>query len=1134
MGSVLVSGWISLRAVPADLPSRDRLAVALLDFARTQRWYAGHSRIAVRSSLLSLLPLNSGTDDVRIAVLEVAYDRGSPVSYVIPVASVDGTSEHDAIATVGDPEAPGKRERALVDATDRPALVRALQAMILQAPDACGAFDDRAALADCETPVHRISGEQSNTCWKLGDRIVIKLLRRLEEGISPEIETLAHLGRTDFSANIPRLLGSLEISWSEGSVSTLAFAETWVCNQDVAWSAFLAAARAFLLDTSPRDPELAMAARAGTRTAEMHFALQAGSPGSAFCSVPWSPEGTRNLHAVLLQTAADSAASLRSIGPTLPDPTRALVDAVLAVLPSILSTFDTVLAMSAPGMLIRCHGDYHLGQLLVAGEDLVVIDFDGEPDRPIADRRTRRSPLVDVAAMLRSFDYAAEKTVEQLGFVAASEPQRETWNDRASVWRDAVSGAFLDTYYARLHDAGLLPQDASTLESLLRIFVIEKALREVSYEANHRPAWLGIPLRGLLRAAGAGDSARSPRGSMAFRPTLGAIAQPAGRCCFRVWAPKACSVQLRLLEPVERSVPLRGVAGGYFEASVDGVEPGTTYMYRLDGDRDRPDPASRWQPHGVHRPSAVVREDFPWNDQDWKALPLRDWVLYEVHVGTFTPEGTFDAIVARLDELRDLGITTLSLMPVAQFPGERNWGYDGVHPFAVQNSYGGPDGLRHLVRACHERGMAVVLDIVDNHLGPEGNYLADFGPYFTDQHRTPWGAAVNFDGPDSDPVRRFFLERALHFQLSYHVDGFRLDAIHAVHDSSPWPYLRELQEAVQEVSRQTGRPCVLIAETNRNDPRVLQGTSQGGLGLAALWSDDFHHALHALLTGERGGYYADFGAIASLAKVFREGWALTGQYSVHRRRRHGAPWPECDPGRLVVFAQNHDQVGNRLHGERLSTLLSFGALKLALGCVLLSPFVPMLFMGEEYGEVAPFLYFVSHGDDELVASVRSGRRNKLQSFSLAEDMPDPQAEPSFQRSKLDWTLRSQGKHRVLLSYVQQVLRLRKEHQTLPSNDGAIQSGTIVSECQSLLAVTRSRGSCNSLVVMNFGGERVDRVLSVAFGRWRKVLDSADSQWAPAQQETSQQLQQELVALDARDDGLSVTIESRSIQAWMCG
>lgn len=491
------------------------------------------------------------------------------------------------------------------------------------------------------------------------------------------------------------------------------------------------------------------------------------------------------------------------------------------------------------------------------------------------------------------------------------------------------------------------------------------------------------------------------RGERAAEGRLGAVSLPGGACRFLVWAPRAQRVEVEVLEPAPQRVLMEPQGDGYFAAWLERVPVGSLYGYRLDGGPLLPDPASRFQPFGVHGPSAVVApEAFPWRTKRPLWVPWDEWVLYELHVGTFTPEGTFDAVIPRLDALRDVGITALQLMPVAQFPGRRNWGYDGVFPFAVQHSYGGPAGLQRLVDACHARSMAVVLDVVYNHVGPEGSVFHHFGPYFTDAYRTPWGAAINFDGPGSDGVRRYMIENALYWIDTFRLDGLRVDAVHAIFDRSARPFLAELTAAVKARARQLGRQVALIAESDLNDPRVVTPAEAGGYGFDAQWNDDFHHALHRAVTGETRGYYRDFPPLRSLAKAMADGYVYTGQRSAFRGRRHGAPPCGVEADAFVVFAQNHDQVGNRAGGERLSRLVDARRLRLAAAVVLLSPFTPMLFMGEEYGETAPFLYFTDHGDPGLAEAVRRGRREE---FGWAEgEGYDPQHPDAFAASRLDF------------------------------------------------------------------------------------------------------------------------------------
>jgi maltooligosyltrehalose trehalohydrolase len=561
----------------------------------------------------------------------------------------------------------------------------------------------------------------------------------------------------------------------------------------------------------------------------------------------------------------------------------------------------------------------------------------------------------------------------------------------------------------------------------------------------------------------------------------GAIWTLPDRCRFLLWAPHSPQVQLRLLAP-ERLVTMQPLPNGYHQAIVDDVLPGRRYFYRLASGLERPDPASRWQPDGVHGPSAVDDPTFEWDDGDWHGPELRDLVLYELHIGTFTPEGTFDAVGGQLDRLHQLGVTTLSLMPVAQFPGSRNWGYDGVAPWAVQTSYGGTRGLKRLVAAAHRRGLGVVLDVVYNHLGPEGNYLRDFGLYFSDEYRVPWGAAINFDGPGSDEVRNYFLASALRWQDEFHLDGLRLDAVHAIKDLSAHHFLAELAEVTHAQARRLGRPFHLIAESDLNDARLIRPIEQGGFGLDATWADDFHHAVHTLLTGERHGYYSDFGSLDDLTRAWREGYTYAGRYSPHRRRRHGNSPAGVPPERFVVCIQNHDQVGNRAHGERLSQLVDFESLKLAAGLLLLSPYLPLLFMGEEYGETAPFLYFTSHGDPALVEAVRRGRREE---FAWQGEAPDPQDEATFARSRLG----SSPGNPALLELYRELIRLRRLL-VRPTHDRAVPDELHADEHCKVLLVRRP----DVVLVFHFAQEPLDGVLPWPAGAWQLVLGSADERW----------------------------------------
>jgi maltooligosyltrehalose trehalohydrolase len=486
----------------------------------------------------------------------------------------------------------------------------------------------------------------------------------------------------------------------------------------------------------------------------------------------------------------------------------------------------------------------------------------------------------------------------------------------------------------------------------------------------------------------------------------GALRQPNGSVTWRVWAPLSPTVSLVISTPDGcEKYAMTPEGDGHFVHEMLKVGEGLPYTFQLADGREFPDPASRWQPNGVHRPSAVFfSESYRWSDDSWHGVAREDLAIYELHVGAFTPEGTFDAIIGRLPQLAELGITAIELMPVAQFAGNRNWGYDAVYPYAVQNSYGGPRALERLVDAAHGAGLAVFLDVIYNHLGPEGNYLANFGPYFTDRYRTPWGLTINLDGPQSDPVRQFVIDNACMWVRDFHIDGLRLDAVHAIFDLGACHILAEIQAAVQREADRAERIVHVIAETSQNDVRLIHSRQGGGYALDGVWSDDFHHSVHALLTGERDGYYEDYGEPAHLAKAFNDVFVYDGCYSAFRQRRHGSRVGAADRSRFVVCIQNHDQIGNRARGDRLTTIVDPASQRLACALLLFSPYVPLVFMGEEYGEERPFPFFCSFDDPAIVDAVRRGRREEFAAlaFRWGTDIPDPQAEETFVSARLDW------------------------------------------------------------------------------------------------------------------------------------
>ncbi|MCB1769211.1 MAG: malto-oligosyltrehalose trehalohydrolase [Candidatus Competibacteraceae bacterium] len=573
---------------------------------------------------------------------------------------------------------------------------------------------------------------------------------------------------------------------------------------------------------------------------------------------------------------------------------------------------------------------------------------------------------------------------------------------------------------------------------------------------------------------------------------LGAYYVGDHQCAFTLWAPLLKQAAVHLVAPEDRLIPMTRDERGYWHATVTGLEPGALYFYRWDGETDRPDPASHNQPQGVHGPSRVVDHAFPWTDSNWQPPPLPQWVMYELHVGTFTPEGAFDAIIPRLPELRELGVNAIELLPVAQFPGDRNWGYDGVYPYAAQDSYGGVEGLKRLVDACHREGLAVIMDVVYNHLGPEGNYLWGLGTYFTNHYRTPWGDAVNYDGPHSPGVREYVVNNARYWFETCHCDALRLDAVHAIYDFGAWHILAELATAATGCAQRLGRPFYLIAESDLNDPRLIRSPEAGGYGLDAQWSDDFHHALHTVLTGERHGYYEDFGVLEQLAQAYRQPFVYAWDYSPHRQRFHGDDPGGCPAWRFVVCSQNHDQVGNRALGDRFSGLLPFPALKLAATAVLLSPYLPLLFMGEEYGEPRPFQYFISHGDPALIEGVREGRKKEFAAFHAKGEAPDPQSEAAFNGSKLQWELGNTGRHGQLRAFYRELLRLRRELPALARLDNASLSATVTRP--GVLELQRWCDANRVVAWMNFAAEPATVTVKPGAGAWSLRLDAADPTW----------------------------------------
>ncbi|MDB5478335.1 MAG: malto-oligosyltrehalose trehalohydrolase [Alphaproteobacteria bacterium] len=509
---------------------------------------------------------------------------------------------------------------------------------------------------------------------------------------------------------------------------------------------------------------------------------------------------------------------------------------------------------------------------------------------------------------------------------------------------------------------------------------------------------------------------------------VGANFVPGQGTYIKLWAPKAQQVSIAWEGGDE--APLAAEEDGYFTGHFPQSQPGSRYRFILDGKTRLADPASRFQPLDTDGSSEVVADDFAWHDATWQSVPFNTWVIYELHAGTYSPSHDFDGIIADLPRLKDLGITTIELMPVSQFSGARNWGYDGVFPHAVQHSYGGPQKLKALVDACHAQGLAIILDVVYNHLGPEGNVLFQCAPYATEKYNVPWGEALNFDGEENHHVRHYFLQSAWQWLVEYHFDGLRLDAVQMIFDNTPIPFMQELYQLKCEAEKIRGCPLVLIGESDMNDARILMPPEQNGFGLEAHWADDFHHAIHATLTGEQDGYYADYGGVEQLARIYERGVAFEGEYSPFRKRPHGRSYAGIDKKKLVVETQNHDQTGNRLKGERLIGLVGFEKAKLGAAAVLLSPFTPFLFMGEELANEQPFLYFISHHDQELIAKSRESRAEEWKSFGWKEEPPDPGDEQTFLQSVLqDKNPAAGSKAAAMRDYYKALIALSKEVRT---------------------------------------------------------------------------------------------------------
>lgn len=566
-------------------------------------------------------------------------------------------------------------------------------------------------------------------------------------------------------------------------------------------------------------------------------------------------------------------------------------------------------------------------------------------------------------------------------------------------------------------------------------------------------------------------------------------------CRFSVWAPEKESMILHIVSPFDREFEMNDDGDGYFSVTIDGTGRGTRYFYRPAGSKDIPDPGSHFQPEGVHGPSEIVDHNiYRWNDLTWKGIDLKDAVIYEIHTGAFTVEGTFEAVIPYLDDIAATGINAIELMPVCQFPGTRNWGYDGAFPYSVHNSYGGPGGLKKLVDECHSRGIAVFLDVVYNHLGPEGNYFREYGPYFTDKYKIPWGDAINLDDEWCEGPRDYFSSNPAHWLIHYHIDGLRVDAIHSIYDSGAIHFWDLTINRVRKAEISSGRKFYMIAESDFNSPRVVRSSETGGYSFDAVWLDDFHHALYVFLHPEGRSRYEDFGKIEQVAKAYKDGFVHSGEMVKFRKRRHGASSAGIPGEKFIVFNQNHDQTGNRVLGERLSSLVGFEQLKLAAAALLLSPYVPLLFMGEEYGEDSPFFYFVNHSEPELIEAVREGRKKEFEAYRWNTEPPDPQSEETFNRSRIHWEKRSSGRNKLLLEWNKELIMLRRNREALKNmNKDSIH--VYVCNDHGLVMHRKSNDEKEHiLILLNLAATESTFFIPAHSGSWIKLIDSKDAKW----------------------------------------
>jgi malto-oligosyltrehalose trehalohydrolase/4-alpha-glucanotransferase len=1026
-------------------PELEALALgALPDFLLRQRWYPAKDAGRPAVALSVLLPLRVSGVPAAAAVWQVTPPGHEPLLLFVPLALVPAEVADAAqvIATLPTDASRGGQELRLAEAFSVDPFVRAWVGKIVRGDsEVCGPAQlhtgrteqlAQAGLNAAESwPIHRSNAEQSNTSIRIGESAMLKVIRKLEGGIHPELEIGRFISKAAGFSATPPLLGWVELDGVMGAGTvTLSILQAFVANEGDGWSWVLERLSGVTASGGDNDKALdevtAWVGRLGQRTAQMHTAFGADTNDPAFRPEPVEAEDLRCWLTAAQAIAERALDDLAAGGALLGPQAREFADNLLARRGALTERLREMLPDAPAFLKTRHHGDFHLGQVLVTGGDAVIIDFEGEPLRPLAERRAKHAALRDVAGMLRSLAYVAAAPLRALP-LNSTPAEQQAVRRRLSAWEAKASRAFLDGYFEAARGSVFCTEPRSDAERMIRFFMLEKALYEVAYEFANRPDWVSIPLSGAVALL---ESPIASAGRRAHRMPFGAELEADGRVRFRLWAPPHDEVRIELDGETER-LPMQSVGDGWHELVTDRARAGTRYRFVLPDGQRVPDPGSRHQPEDIHGPSEVVdAAAYVWRDTGWRGRPWEEAVVYELHIGAFTTEGTFRAAIGKLDHLAALGVTAIEIMPIGDFPGRRNWGYDGVLPYAPDASYGRPEDVKALIEAAHFRGLMVLLDVVYNHFGPEGAYIHAIAPQtFTERHRTPWGAAINFDGPDSGPVRDFVIHNSLYWIEEFHLDGLRFDAVHAILDDGAKHLLEEVAERVRAAA--PDRHIHLILENEENDAvRLTRGDDDGPRWYTAQWNDDAHHALHAAATGESKGYYADYqGDAGKLGRALAEGFAFQGEVMPYRGRPRGTPSAALPPAAFVAFIQNHDQIGNRAFGDRLTAFAPADAMRAIAAVYLLLPQIPMLFMGEEWGAAQPFPFFCDF-EPELAEAVREGRREEFARFPEFQDaatldrIPDPMAEETFASAKLAWEDIVRAPHVGWLDWYRRVLATR--------------------------------------------------------------------------------------------------------------